>query len=129
MGAGRAVAWWRGWVSADPRAVAPGRIESRYRVVKAALGRHGTLVDAAPALATAACTVPQLTYHATHPGGRFGEYLVFTVLLVVPLVWRRRFPLSTFAWAALVALAEWIAGVELSADVGLLVYLYTVASL
>jgi signal transduction histidine kinase len=67
-------------------------------------------------------------YHATHSGEQFGVYLLFSVLLLVPLIWRRRFPLSTFAFVAVVALAQWLAGVELAADLSLLVYLYTVAS-
>jgi signal transduction histidine kinase len=44
------------------------------------------------------------------------------------VIWRRRFPLSTFACVAVVALVQWIAGVQASADLTLLVYLYTVAS-
>jgi signal transduction histidine kinase len=52
---------------------------------------------------------------------------LFSALLVVPLIWRRRFPLSVFAFAAVVALAQWIVNVRLAADMTLLVYLYTVA--
>jgi signal transduction histidine kinase len=128
MSAGRAVTWWREWLSAGPRATAPGRIEPLYRKVKAWIGRHATLVDAALAVAVAACTVPQLAYHARYSPDLFSEYLLFSALLVVPLSWRRRFPLSTFAFVAVVGLAQWIAGVHLAADVSLLVYLYTVAS-
>ena len=47
---------------------------------------------------------------------------------MAPLIWRRRFPLSTFAFVAVVALVQWIVNVRLAADVTLLVYLYTVAS-
>jgi signal transduction histidine kinase len=128
MVAGRVVAWWREWLSARPRAAAPGRIETLYRNVTAWIGRHATMVDTALAVAVAAGTVPQLAYHARSSHGRFGAYLLFTALLVVPLIWRRRFPLSAFAFVAVVALVQWIAGVELSANVSLLVYLYTVAS-
>jgi hypothetical protein len=117
MLAGRVVAWWREWLSAGPRVTAPGRIETLYRKVKAGIGRHATMVDAALAVAVAAWTVPQLAYHASHSHGLFSEYLLFSALLVVPLIWRRRLPLSTFAFVAVVALAHWIAGVELAADV------------
>jgi signal transduction histidine kinase len=128
MGAGRAVAWWREWLSAGPRATAPGWIETRYRNGTAWIGRHSTLVDAALAVAVAAGTVPQLEYHTRDSSGRFAEYLVFSALLVIPLIWRQRRPLSTFAFVAVVALAQWIVGVELAANVTLLVYLYTVTS-
>ncbi|SNY53505.1 Signal transduction histidine kinase [Paractinoplanes atraurantiacus] len=85
-------------------------------------------IDAAPAVVVAAVTVPQLRYHAAHDDPQFGAYVLFSVLLVVPLVWRRRFPLWTFAFAAVVALTQWAADVRLAADLALLVYLYTVAS-
>ncbi|MEN3360398.1 MAG: hypothetical protein V7637_4380 [Mycobacteriales bacterium] len=128
MWTGRAVTWWREWLSAGHHVTAPGRIETIYRNVRAGIGRHATLVDAALAVAAAAGTVPQLSYHARHSDRQLGEYLLFSALLVVPLSWRRRFPLATFTFIAVVALAQWIAGVNLAADVTLLVYLYTVAS-
>lgn len=94
----------------------------------AAIGRHATVADTALALALAACAVPQLVHRARDANGRFGECLLFSVLLVAPLIWRRRFPLSTFAFVAVVALAQWSANLELTADLTLLVCLYTVAS-
>jgi signal transduction histidine kinase len=118
------VAWWRGWLTGGPR----GRSGIRYRNARAWIAGHATLVDAALAVTAAAGTVPQLRYHATHPEGQFGAVLLFSALLVVPVSWRRRFPLSTFAGVAVVALAQWIAGVQVAADLTLLVYLYTVAS-
>ncbi|HUB69758.1 MAG TPA: histidine kinase [Acidimicrobiales bacterium] len=48
--------------------------------------------------------------------------------LVVPLVWRRRYPVGTFGLISLVALLQWALGYELVADLALLVALYTVAS-
>jgi signal transduction histidine kinase len=48
--------------------------------------------------------------------------------LIVPLAWRRRFPVAVFAVIAVVALVQWSVGTELLADVALLVSLYTVAS-
>ncbi|WP_430332584.1 sensor histidine kinase [Rhodococcus sp. ACT016] len=120
--------WWREWVSDAPRASAPGRLEIAYGNLRTFVGRHPATADVVPALTMAASTVPQLAYHARHNTAQFGTYLLFTVLLVVPLIWRRRFPLSTFAVASIVASVQWIAGVELTADVSLLIYLYTVAS-
>jgi signal transduction histidine kinase len=124
----RGISWWREWLTAAPAtAAAPGRIETFIRNVAASVGRHAMAADAALAVALAACTVPQLVHMARHERPVFGEYLLFSALLVVPLVWRRRFPLATFAGVAAVALAQWIAGVKLAADMTLLVYLYTVA--
>jgi signal transduction histidine kinase len=129
---GRWVRWWRQWLSAGPAgtARAPGRIETAYRNVAASVSRHATAADATLAVALAACAVPQLVWWARKgPGGPglFSEMVLFSAVLVVPLVWRRRFPLSVFAFAAVVALAQWIVNVRLAADMTLLIYLYTVA--
>jgi signal transduction histidine kinase len=124
--------WWREWLSVRPgsamTAPAPGRIEAFYRNVAGSIGRHATVADTALALALAACTVPQLVHWARNEPGLFGEAVLFSALLVAPLIWRRRFPLSTFAFIVVVALAQWVVNVKLTADVTLLVYLYTVAS-
>lgn len=53
---------------------------------------------------------------------------LFTLLLAVPLAWRRRAPVTVLAVTALVACAQWLAGVPLPADVTLLAALYTVAA-
>jgi signal transduction histidine kinase len=119
------LAWWDAWLSDGPRPTAASRAASR---AVAAIGRHATAVDAALAVVAAAGTVPQLYHHAARSDPRLGLLVVFSVLLVVPLSWRRRLPLATFAFAAIVALAQWLAGVQLAADLTLLIYLYTVAS-
>ncbi|XVV10063.1 sensor histidine kinase [Actinoplanes sp. CA-131856] len=85
-------------------------------------------VDVAPAAVVAAVAVPQISYHATHADPQLWAYVLFSVLLVVPLIWRRRFPLRMFALAVVVALAQWLADVRVAADLALLVWLYTVAS-
>ncbi|MFF3697006.1 sensor histidine kinase [Streptomyces sp. NPDC002221] len=54
--------------------------------------------------------------------------LTLTAALTVPLVWRRRAPLTVFGAVAAAALIQWLANVQLPADVGLLVALYTVAA-
>jgi signal transduction histidine kinase len=48
--------------------------------------------------------------------------------LVLPLIWRRRRPVAVFGILAAVALVQWAIGLRLSADVALLVALYTVAA-
>ena len=53
---------------------------------------------------------------------------LFNVALVLPLVWRRRFPVPVFAIQAAVAFGQWALGLRLGADIALLVSLYTVAT-
>jgi signal transduction histidine kinase len=53
---------------------------------------------------------------------------LFTFLLALPLAWRRRAPVTVFGVTAMVAFAQWLAGVPLLADVALLAALYTVAA-
>ena len=118
---------WQRWLSDDDpaRALHPG---ARHGRAGDALRRHPTVVDGLLALAVAAFCVPQLAYWSQQSSSGFAVRLAFSALMVAPLVWRRRFPLSTFAFAATVALVQWSVGVTLAGDVALLVYLYTVAS-
>jgi signal transduction histidine kinase len=51
----------------------------------------------------------------------------FTVALVLPLLWRRRWPLAVFATIAVIAFAQWLADVKAFGDAALLVALYGVA--
>jgi signal transduction histidine kinase len=52
---------------------------------------------------------------------------VFTLLLALPLVWRRRAPTTVFLIIAAVAFVQWLSNVQLAGDVSLLIALYTVA--
>ena len=121
---------WSRWLADDAadRGTARGPLANMTGAAAAWARRRPTAVDAALAGVVAACTLPQLVYWARYPEGGFGVRLLFTALLVAPLVWRRRFPLGTFAFAASVALVQWNVNVSLAADVVLLIYLYTVAS-
>ena len=56
-----------------------------------------------------------------------GEARVYAAAMVVPLVWRRRAPFPVFCVIAAVAFAHWLADITLSADLALLVAIYTVA--
>ncbi|HTE60491.1 MAG TPA: histidine kinase [Solirubrobacteraceae bacterium] len=53
--------------------------------------------------------------------------LAFTVALVLPLLWRRRWPVAVFAAIAAIAFAQWLADVAAFGDAALLVALYGVA--
>ncbi|MDP9866226.1 MULTISPECIES: sensor histidine kinase [Streptosporangium] len=54
--------------------------------------------------------------------------LILQAALSLPLVWRRRAPLTVFCAVAAVASVQWLIGVQLLTDVALLVALYTVAA-
>ncbi|MGW5682276.1 sensor histidine kinase [Nonomuraea sp. NPDC003754] len=54
--------------------------------------------------------------------------LLLHVALALPLVWRRRAPVSVFCAVCTAAFAQWLAGVQLVTDVALLVAVYTVAA-
>jgi signal transduction histidine kinase len=64
-----------------------------------------------------------LAYHSGEPW-----LWVLDLALIVPLIWRRRWPLAVFAALAAAALVQWLLGLRLTADVALLVALYTVAA-
>ncbi|MEV7603410.1 histidine kinase [Kitasatospora sp. NPDC089797] len=51
-----------------------------------------------------------------------------TAALALPLLWRRRAPRAVFAAGAAAALLQWLADVQLPADIALLIALYTVAA-
>ena len=75
-----------------------------------------------------AVLVQALALPATLHAARVAPWVwVLDAALVVPLVWRRRFPVPVFAIQAGVAFVQWALAVRLSADIALLVSLYTVA--
>jgi signal transduction histidine kinase len=53
---------------------------------------------------------------------------LLTFLLALPLAWRRRAPIRVFLVIASVAFAQWLASLQLLADVALLAALYTAAA-
>jgi signal transduction histidine kinase len=86
--------------------------------------RHPRLVDTAIAGCVFLVGLTMLAYHAReHPW-----LWALDLTLVVPLIWRRRWPLAVFAVLAAAALVQWLLGLRLTADVALLVALYTVAA-
>ncbi|MER7756697.1 histidine kinase [Kitasatospora sp. NPDC097643] len=54
--------------------------------------------------------------------------VALTAALALPLVWRRRAPVTVFGAVAAAASVQWLVDVQLPADVALLVALYTVAA-
>jgi signal transduction histidine kinase len=68
-------------------------------------------------------TVPDVVNDRRHRGA----VIVFTIALVVPLLWRQRRPVPVFLLLASVAFAQWLFDVKVIADAALLIALYTVA--
>ncbi len=91
----------------------------------AALGRaHPMAVDALIASALVLLSLRRLFIPRPGPG-----VISFGVLLVVPLVWRRRYPIGVFVFLGTVALLQWLVMRNvLVADAAVLVALYTVAT-
>ncbi len=84
---------------------------------------HRLWTDAVLAVALlAACLLFPRSY-----GGSHATNTVLQVLLVVPLVWRRRAPSAVFAVVAVVAFVQLIVAVALPADLALLVAVFTLA--
>ena len=83
------------------------------------------LFDWFPPLALFALSVPGFI----RAGQPLPLSIVLTVLLMAPLVLRRRYPIPVFAAVFAVAIAQWWTGERLVGDIALLVAFYTVASL
>ncbi|MDI1289081.1 MAG: hypothetical protein PSX37_03900, partial [bacterium] len=124
----RAMEGWSRWIADQPDTPSPDSLTAGLLSLSDWLRQRTTLVDVAIATLLALWTIPQLVYWWVAPDEGFVIRLALTALLVAPLALRRRFPLSTFAFAAAVAFVQWLANVSLAADLALLVYLYTVAS-
>ncbi|REE97946.1 sensor histidine kinase [Thermomonospora umbrina] len=74
------------------------------------------------------------TFTSPPPYGREDEipewtYVVLVVCLLLPLIWRRRWPVRVFGVIALVSFVQWAFGVEIvPANFGVLIAMYTVAA-
>jgi signal transduction histidine kinase len=107
MSEGAAVERWRvlAWLRSWPR-------------------RHPMLVDA---LALVIVLPP--AFQQPEDGGPWHHPALWSVLLAVPLIVRRRYPMIVFGCVAVVAVAQWLLlNQAVIADVALLIALYTVAT-
>jgi signal transduction histidine kinase len=56
-------------------------------------------------------------------------HYTLVVVMCLPLVWRRRWPRAVFAFITLVAVVQWLAGINIAAcDLTLMVAMYTIAA-
>ncbi|MGW7444602.1 sensor histidine kinase [Kitasatospora sp. NPDC054795] len=92
-----------------------------------AAGRRGSRLP--PAVRDALLPALLLLNAATtRPPHELPVAVALTAALALPLLWRRRAPRTVFGAVAAAALVQWLTGVQLPADVALLVALYTVAA-
>ncbi|WP_307848538.1 sensor histidine kinase [Microbispora oryzae] len=96
--------------------------------------RHSMVMDAltaSPLALLCVVTAPMLTASRLAPDGFPQRCLVLLVsaVLVVPLLWRRRYPVQVFAIVALAAFAQWLAAFPvILGDFAVLVAMFAVAS-
>jgi signal transduction histidine kinase len=89
------------------------------------LRRHPVLVDAALVLVLLLLTMGA---PRDEPWTQSALPVTLRVLMVLPLVWRRRFPRAVFACVSVVAATQWFMWQPLLSDMALLIALYTVAA-
>jgi signal transduction histidine kinase len=107
--------------------VGPGALLARWGSgLRTFSARHPASVDAAFALALLFFSAIRLV---KDPPAQPLLGWTLQVALYVPLIWRRRTPLTTFAVVAGVAFVQWLGGVLLTTgDFALLIALYSVAA-
>lgn len=110
--------------AAAPPVQSRGTLAGWFRLLRARARLSPTAVDA---LLVAVLFVPAAVVIrddlSDHPW-----FLALQAGLLMPLVWRRRAPLTVFGAVSATAFVQWLADVQLSADVALLIALYTVAA-
>ncbi|MET9147635.1 histidine kinase [Streptomyces sp. NPDC004042] len=127
----------------EPGSARPVRAAWTWTAVRAARCAHRTRAGAARATGAArrrGFRLPPVAADSLLPAlllvgattGRASPELpvavALTAALALPLLWRRRAPLTVFGAVAAAAFVQWLADVQLPADVALLVALHTVAA-
>lgn len=122
---------WRAWWMTD---TAPGAAASDGSLATR-VGRWFRIVATSPAVSVIVpvvvvlgCAAIQLSQRSGPSADRPGAALLVSVLLALPLLVRRRLPVTVFAVLALIAFVQWALDLRLVADIALLIAVYTVAS-
>ncbi|MER7766895.1 histidine kinase [Kitasatospora sp. NPDC096140] len=122
------VSEWGRWAgSAPPSAGYAGPASARAARLVTAAGRWSTRLPPVvwDSLLPALLLLNVLT---TRTPRELPVAAALTAALALPLLWRRRAPLTVFAAVAAAAFVQWLMDVQLPADVALLVALYTAAA-
>ncbi|WP_067174124.1 sensor histidine kinase [Microtetraspora niveoalba] len=97
--------------------------------------RHSLLVDTLALTPLVLLGLLSVLAARSYSGGSLagvpgtGLLLLISAMVVVPLIWRRRYPLAAFAIVALVSFAQWAAGIPtLPVNLTVLVAMYGVAA-
>jgi signal transduction histidine kinase len=109
-----------------PDTAAPGTVGDRrgpWLRLSGAARAHPVMTDGIVTLALAVLSTPRLAFEG-NPGP---TRLILHIALLVPLVWRRRFPVGVFVTLSVVAFVQFLLGVRLLTDITLLVALCTVS--
>ncbi|MFD9597334.1 sensor histidine kinase [Kitasatospora sp. NPDC059973] len=133
--------------AAEPGATHPVRRRDRGRWARTALrpARHadpatGRAARPASAAWRRGVRLPPLVWDSLVPAllllnivttdgsHEFPAAVALTAALALPLLWRRRAPRTVFAAVTAAAFVQWLMGIQLPADVALLVALYTAAA-
>ncbi|RPA65738.1 two-component sensor histidine kinase [Gordonia oryzae] len=122
---------WRVWWMTDtaPMAVASdgsvaARVGRRLRIV----ATSSSVSAIVPVAVVLACAAIPLIQRSGPSAERPVAALVVSALLALPLLVRRRLPVTVFAVLVLVAFVHWALDLRSVADIALLVVVYTVAS-
>jgi signal transduction histidine kinase len=118
---------WRAWWLSEPAHGTANPLTARWVAILGRVRRsRATAIvgPVLPALFVAAAAAAQLAHHSGSARAPLAAAIVFSVLLAVPLIWRRRYPAATFGFMAAIALIQWATGTRLVADVALLIALY-----
>jgi signal transduction histidine kinase len=86
--------------------------------------RHPWVVDGGVAFLVALTGLPTAIHHPSLSPWTW----LLSVVLALPLVWRRRAPAVVFAVVAVIGFQQWLVGFPIPADAAVLVALYTVAA-
>jgi len=118
---------WRSWWLADQARRTTNPLTARGTAILARVTRSRAVAIVAlamPALLVASVAAAQLGHRSGSAHTPLAAAIVLSVLLTLPLLWRRRYPAATFTVLAVVALIQWALDARLGADVALLIALY-----
>ncbi|WP_406086134.1 sensor histidine kinase [Kitasatospora purpeofusca] len=116
--------------AAEPgKAHRPGTLRARARRLERAVAAARRIPRLPPPLGDSLLPALLLLNAVTTPSPREPVLtVVLTAALALPLLWRRRAPLTVFGAVVAAAFVQWLLDIQLPADIAVLVALYTLAA-